>query len=111
MDDTATYFDHHFYTVNEKVETFLVRNRLSNHKRWTACITVATDRIKLLFFLLFKGGTNEPNANSLQEIMPAGLYGYKKVKNWMGSKVMEPWKDAICNPYVQGGNKTVLLTS
>ena len=111
MDETAVYFDtHHNYTVNEKgAKTVSVRHGCSNNKRCTVCITVAADGTKLPLFVIFKGAINGPIANSLHQIMPAGMHGCTQIKGWMDNRVMELWKEAVWKPYIQGSNNSALL--
>ena len=82
MDETAVYFDtNRNYTVNENgAKTVLVRHRFSN-KCCTVCITVAADGTKLPLFVILKGAINGPIANSLHQIMQAGMYRCAQLKS------------------------------
>ncbi len=111
MDEIAVYFDtHHNYTINEKgAKTVSVRHGCSNNKRCTVWITVAANGTKLPLFVIFKGASNGPIANSLQDIMPAGMYGCTQAKGWMDNRVIQLWKEIEWRPYIEGTNKSALL--
>ena len=86
-----------------------MQDGFSNNKRCTVCITFAADGSKLPLILIFKGGINEPIANSLHRIMLAGMHERTQVNAWMGKRVIELSEEAVWKPYIQGSNKSVLL--
>ncbi len=111
MDETVIYFDtHQNYTVNEGAAvTVSLRRGSSTNKRCSVCVTVAADRKKLRQFLIFKGAVNGSIANSLQHIMPEGIFGCKKVKRWMDNRVMNLLKEKVLRPYEEGSFGSALL--
>lgn len=79
MDETAVYFGSQSNcAVNEKgAKTVSVRcGRIANECS-TVCIAVAANGTKLLLFFIIKGAVSGPIANTLQEMLPAGVCGLK----------------------------------
>ena len=92
---------HSNYIVSENgLKTVSVRRGyISARDALFALLWLLTERKCL--YLFFKAAENGPFANSLNSIMPSGIYGRTQKKGLMDNRVMQEWKEKIWMPFVQ----------
>ena len=81
--------------------------------RFTLCLSVAMDGIKLLLFVIFKGKPNGNIEKDLPSIMAPGMLGCTQSKAWCDELAMLKWYDSVQKPYTADydGESGLLLDS
>ena len=62
--------------------------------RFTLCVSIAMDGMKLPLFVISNGKSNG-NIEKLPSILPAGMLGCTQSKAWCDERAMLKWYDSV----------------
>lgn len=111
MDETAVFFEMTSDTTINAVNarTVSIRGTGSNSRRLTACVTCAQDGTKLPLFVVFKAKPGATIEQSLDKLLPPGVFGCCQENGWMDERGCELWFEKVWKPYASAHPSSLLM--